>query len=112
MPSDITERLLSTLQAPYDRGNKPILPDELLYDDNGLRIWNEIIFTPEFYQTHDEIALFKRHGESIARLVSPGVTMVDIGAGLVIPLLAHKVTNPHEIEPCASCLEDNRYRLT
>ncbi|QPG94494.1 hypothetical protein C2857_006205 [Epichloe festucae Fl1] len=81
MPSDITERLLSTLQAPYDRGNKPILPDELLYDDNGLRIWNEIIFTPEFYQTHDEIALFKRHGESIARLVSPGVTMVDIGAG-------------------------------
>ncbi|KAG5982959.1 hypothetical protein E4U55_001059 [Claviceps digitariae] len=81
MSSDITERLLSALQAPYDYNNKPILPDELLYDDDGLPIWNDIISTPEFYQTHDEISLLKKHGDSIARLVSPGVTIVDIGAG-------------------------------
>ncbi|KAG6031871.1 hypothetical protein E4U41_007401 [Claviceps citrina] len=81
MSNNITERLLSTLRAPYDKKNKPTLPDELLYDDHGLSIWNEMIFTPEFYQTHDEIWLFKKHGESIASRVSPGVTIIDIGAG-------------------------------
>ncbi|KAG5946085.1 hypothetical protein E4U53_006632 [Claviceps sorghi] len=81
MSSDIAERLLSVLQAPYDYINKPTLPDELLYDDDGLSIWNDIISTPEFYQTHDEISLLKRHGESIASRVSSGVTIIDIGAG-------------------------------
>jgi len=81
MSSDVTERLLSALQAKYDNNNKPTLPDELLYDDDGLPIWNDIISTPEFYQTHDEILLLQKHGESIARCVSPGVTIIDIGAG-------------------------------
>ncbi|KAK2596679.1 hypothetical protein QQS21_006254 [Conoideocrella luteorostrata] len=81
MSSDVTERVLSTLQTPYDENCKPTLPDELLYDDVGLPIWNEIIFTPEFYQTHDEMGLFDTFGEDIARRVQPGVTMIDIGAG-------------------------------
>ncbi|KAG5985891.1 hypothetical protein E4U43_005814 [Claviceps pusilla] len=85
MSSDVTERLLSALQAPYDHNDKPALPDELLYDDDGLPIWNDIISTPEFYQTHDEISLLKKHGDWIARRVSPGVTLIDIGAGAKVP---------------------------
>ncbi|KAG6291374.1 hypothetical protein E4U46_001106 [Claviceps purpurea] len=81
MSSDVTERLLSVLQEPYDENNKPSLPDELLYDDGGLPIWNDIISVPEFYQTHDEISLLKKYGETITGLVAPGVTIVDIGAG-------------------------------
>jgi uncharacterized SAM-dependent methyltransferase len=83
MQSNLGDRLLSILQQPYDEHCKLTLPDELLYDDIGLPIWNEIIFTPEFYQTHDEIALFSRHGVDIARRVKSGVTIVDLGAGYV-----------------------------
>jgi uncharacterized SAM-dependent methyltransferase len=46
-----------------------------------LPIWNEIIFTPEFYQTHDEIALFDAHGRDIIKRLQPGVTMIDLGVG-------------------------------
>jgi uncharacterized SAM-dependent methyltransferase len=81
MHEDVGERLARTLTAVYGPNAKPTLPDELLYTDVGLPIWNEIIFTPEFYQTHDEIALFDAHGSDIVSRVRPGVTMIDLGVG-------------------------------
>lgn len=90
MSGDVGERLTQALKATYSSssGAKPTLPDELLYDDVGLPIWNEIIFTPEFYQTHDEIALFDANGPEIAARVQSGITIIDLGAGLV-PLDRH-----------------------
>ena len=81
MYGDVGERLTSALTAVYMPNAKPTLPDELLYDDVGLPIWNEIIFIPEFYQTHDEMNLFDIHGAEVAARVDPGVTMIDLGAG-------------------------------
>ena len=81
MVGDVKQRLEATFERPYDPDHPPTLPDELLYDDIGLPIWNEIIFTPEFYQTHDEIAIFDNNGADVAARVQPGVTMVDLGAG-------------------------------
>ncbi|KAM0480898.1 hypothetical protein ACHAPX_003786 [Trichoderma viride] len=78
---DVGERLSRVLTAVYGPSAKPTLPDELLYTDVGLPIWNEIIFTPEFYQTHDEIALFDAHGRDIIKRLQPGVTMIDLGVG-------------------------------
>jgi EasF-like predicted methyltransferase len=77
MYDDVAERLEQTLMASYSSTSKPTLPDELLYDDVGLPIWNQIIFTPEFYQTHDEIALFDKHGADVAARCQAGVTIVD-----------------------------------
>ncbi|KJZ68905.1 hypothetical protein HIM_11712 [Hirsutella minnesotensis 3608] len=81
MHIDLGGTLMRTVKAVHPLQAKPRLPDELLYDEIGLLIWNEIIFTPEFYQTHDEIALFKAHGLDIVAHVKPGVTIVDLGAG-------------------------------
>ncbi|KAF4965874.1 hypothetical protein FZEAL_10722 [Fusarium zealandicum] len=81
MYDDVANRLTETLRAAYSSSSKPALPDELLYDDVGLPIWNQIIFTSEFYQTHDEIALFDKHGADIATRVQAGVTVIDLGAG-------------------------------
>ncbi|KAI1017949.1 hypothetical protein LB504_004334 [Fusarium proliferatum] len=87
MYDGVGKRLQEALTAPYSPTSKPTLPDELLYDDVGLPIWNQIIFTPEFYQTHDEIALFDEHGADVAARCPAGVTIIDLGAGLVHPLL-------------------------
>ena len=81
MQNNIGDRLLRILSEDYDPDDKPALPDELLYDDVGLPIWNEIIFTPEFYQTHDEIALLDRNGSEIAARFKSGLTIIDLGAG-------------------------------
>lgn len=83
MVASVKHTLVEIFQTPYNNNSKPVLPDELLYDDLGLPIWNEIIFTPEFYQTHDEIAIFDQNGAEVAARVQPGVTMIDLGAGLV-----------------------------
>ena len=97
MYGDVGERLMQTLKATYSSDAKPTLPDELLYDDVGLPIWNEIIFTPEFYQTHDEIALFDANGADIAARVRSGITVIDLGAGLVLFTATH--TPPHSALP-------------
>jgi uncharacterized SAM-dependent methyltransferase len=78
---DAKERLICALKEELADGAKVTLPDELLYTDKGLFIWNEIIFIPEFYQTHDEIKLFQKHGAEIVRFVRDNVTMIDLGAG-------------------------------
>lgn len=83
--ADIKNKLHDVLRAPYNADNKPTLPDELLYDDIGLPLWNQIIFTPEFYQTFDEMRMFDENGAEIAGKMPHGVTMVDLGAGYVTP---------------------------
>ncbi|KAH7199906.1 histidine-specific methyltransferase [Fusarium oxysporum] len=96
MYDGIGKRLQEALTAPYSPTSKPTLPDELLYDDVGLPIWNQIIFTPEFYQTHDEIALFDKHGADVAARCPAGVTIIDLGAGLVHPLLPRTLPTLNE----------------
>ncbi|EGU80749.1 hypothetical protein FOXB_08789 [Fusarium oxysporum f. sp. conglutinans Fo5176] len=96
MYDGIGKRLQEALTAPYSPTSKPTLPDELLYDDVGLPIWNQIIFTPEFYQTHDEIALFDKHGADVAARCPAGVTIIDLGAGLVYPLLPRTLPTLNE----------------
>ncbi|PFH55763.1 hypothetical protein XA68_17655 [Ophiocordyceps unilateralis] len=81
MHGDVNARLLRALTATFPPRAMPALPDELLYDDVGLPIWNEIIFTPEFYQTHDEMSILDAHGADIVGRLKPGVTLVDLGAG-------------------------------
>ncbi len=75
------DRLEDTLAAIADSTDTPTLPDELLYDDKGLLIWNQIISIPEFYQTHDEIALFDLNSSEIIDEVPRNVTMIDLGSG-------------------------------
>jgi len=81
LQSTVHDALAAVLSKPYNPDEKRTLPDELLYDDVGLPIWNKIIFSPTFYQTHDEIALFKAHAAEIVNTLKSGVTMIDLGAG-------------------------------
>ena len=81
MIADVGELLIEVLAKPNDPEMPPTLPDELLYADGGLELWNTIIWQQEWYQTHDEIALFDAHGSDIVSRVLPGVTMIDLGAG-------------------------------
>ncbi|KAK1579758.1 histidine-specific methyltransferase [Colletotrichum navitas] len=80
---DLRRILFAAAQNPPNgHAATPTMPDELLYDDKGLAIWADIIFTPQFYQTRDEIVLFQRHSGELARDYIPDdATMIDLGAG-------------------------------
>ncbi|KAH8176838.1 histidine-specific methyltransferase, SAM-dependent domain-containing protein [Sarocladium implicatum] len=101
MYGDVGEQLAVVLKQAYDQKNKPTLPDELLYDDRGLFLWNEIIWSKEFYQTHDEIALFDAHADDIVSRIQPGVTMIDLGAG-----------DTRKVEHLLESFERNRVKAT
>ncbi|OAQ96187.1 hypothetical protein LLEC1_02264 [Akanthomyces lecanii] len=75
------DKLKDTLAAIAESRDMPTLPDELLYDDKGILIWNQIISIPEFYQTHDEIALFDLNSAEIISHVTKNVTIIDLGSG-------------------------------
>ncbi|KAF9876277.1 hypothetical protein CkaCkLH20_06220 [Colletotrichum karsti] len=87
LPSTILDNIRSAfakVAAGKDNNEEKyavVMPDELLYDDDGLDIWAEIIFTKGNYQTQDEINLFERYSPEIAEYMPNGTTMFDIGAG-------------------------------
>jgi hypothetical protein len=65
------------------QGERPSLPEEPLYDDEGLRIWSKVIYHPQYYQTQDEIDLLVQNGKEIASYIQPGTKLIDLGAGYV-----------------------------
>jgi EasF-like predicted methyltransferase len=91
MTSNIKQRFVDTMMSSGECERiVKTLPDEALYDDTGLPIWNDIIFTDEFYQTHDEIAIFEKHGVDVVNEVHRAIeackttrpiTIMDLGAG-------------------------------
>ncbi|KHO01710.1 ergot alkaloid biosynthetic protein B [Metarhizium album ARSEF 1941] len=91
----IRERLLAALRSTDKGGRKPKLPAEILYDDEGLKLWGDIVNSKDFYQAADEASLLRQNGEEIARLIrdSGAKEIVDIGAGHV-PRLPHGPSLP------------------
>ena len=72
------------------------LPDKYLYDDEGSRIFGEIMKAPEYYLARSELEIFKTHGEAIARTVNSDksgvLNIIELGAGngaKTIHLLEH-----------------------
>lgn len=75
------ERIQTSLFDAKRDGALPYLPEELVYEKEGLDIWSRIVYLPEYYQTHDEVELLKINGTKIATYITEGATLVDMGAG-------------------------------
>ncbi|KAM3500494.1 hypothetical protein MY11210_009513 [Beauveria gryllotalpidicola] len=82
------DKLKDTLTAIAESKDAPTLPDELLYDDVGLLMWNKIMSIPQFYQTHDETALFDLNSAELIRQLPRHVTIIDLGSGSMSRLLS------------------------
>ena len=54
---------------------------KFLYDALGSKLFEAICELPEYYPTRTEAAIVARHGADIARVVGPGATLIDLGAG-------------------------------
>jgi dimethylhistidine N-methyltransferase len=54
---------------------------KFFYDALGSRLFDAITELPEYYPTRTERAIFDAHAASMAALVGPGRTLIDLGAG-------------------------------
>jgi L-histidine N-alpha-methyltransferase len=54
---------------------------KFLYDALGSRLFEAITELPEYYPTRTEAAIFRSHGDAMARQIPKGATLIDLGAG-------------------------------
>jgi uncharacterized SAM-dependent methyltransferase len=65
---------------PADGGVKE-LPTLLLYDESGLRLFEQITYLDEYYLTGAEIEVLETYAVKIAERVRPGSIVVELGSG-------------------------------
>ena len=57
------------------------LPTLLLYDDQGLKLFEDITYLDEYYLTNAEIEVLANHAEQIADHVKAGSVVIELGSG-------------------------------
>jgi uncharacterized SAM-dependent methyltransferase len=58
------------------------IPTLVLYDDNGLEIFDKITYIPEYYLTNAEMDIFKEYSDEIVEnYIKDGTIIVELGVG-------------------------------
>ena len=75
----LKEDIISGLRKPA--GVEKTLPTMLLYSAEGLKIFEEITYLPEYYLTNTEISILEKSAASIAERLPDGGIVVELGSG-------------------------------
>lgn len=77
--------LLETLRTSLKGGSSgdapPTFPSLLLWDEKGLKLFEAITYSEEYYLTRSEIDVLEKYGEEIAKKIAPNTMMVELGSG-------------------------------
>ncbi|KAH7043215.1 C-type lectin protein [Macrophomina phaseolina] len=65
---------------PADGGEKT-LPTLLLYDEAGLRLFEQITYLDEYYLTNAEIEVLESYADQIAERIQSGSMVIELGSG-------------------------------
>lgn len=60
------------------------LPTMLLYNECGLKIFEDITYLDEYYLTNTEIGILSQHAASMAARIEDGGIIVELGSGYAI----------------------------
>ncbi|KAJ5288997.1 hypothetical protein N7478_002027 [Penicillium angulare] len=63
------------------RQEKPSLPNLLLWNEKGLRYFEQITYLTDYYLTNDEIEILRRSCQEIASHIPSGSMLVELGSG-------------------------------
>jgi len=66
-------------------GEERALPTLLLYDAQGLKLFEKITYLEEYYLTRTEIAILTKWSGEIAERIPDGGVLVELGSGSVSP---------------------------
>ena len=72
------------------KGQEKRMPTLLLYDERGLKLFEDITYLEEYYLTTAEIEVLEKHASNIAELVQAGSQIVELGSGYG-HLLSHRM---------------------
>ncbi|EMC94080.1 hypothetical protein BAUCODRAFT_36554 [Baudoinia panamericana UAMH 10762] len=74
----LTDDIHKGLHAPSGARS---LPGLLLWNDEGLRLFEEVTYESEYYLTNAEIALLEGHAQEIAKDIEAGSILLELGSG-------------------------------
>lgn len=75
--------LLDEIRAGLNprNGQEKRMPTMLLYDEQGLKLFEDVTYLDEYYVTNAEIEVLDTHAEDIARRINAGSQVVELGSG-------------------------------
>ena len=79
LESSLVDEIGSCLRQKEDF--ERTLPTLLLYDEIGLKLFEEITYLDEYYPTNAEIEVLTLHASSIAKEIQAGSLIVELGSG-------------------------------
>lgn len=80
--SELTNSLKDDILAGLQNGmGQKTLPTLLLYDERGLKIFEEITYSDEYYLTNTEISILEQYAENMAERIEDGGIVVELGSG-------------------------------
>ena len=68
------------------KGQEKRMPTLLLYDEQGLKLFEDITYLDEYYLTNAEIAVLEKDASEMASFVQAGSQIVELGSGYGHPL--------------------------
>ena len=83
------------------------IPPKYFYDVTGAALFDRICELPEYYPTRAELEILAEHGEAIAEMLGPDVTLVELGSGssLKTRLLLDRLHAPRAYVPVDICAD-------
>lgn len=67
-----------------ENGKSKTLPTLLLYDEKGLRLFEDITYLDEYYLTNKEIWLLEQYADRLAARIPNGSLLVELGSGFAM----------------------------
>lgn len=68
-------------------GEEKRLPTLLLYDEAGLKLFEQLTYLEQYYLTNAEIDVLEDSADSIAQRIQPGSIIVELGSGYGSPFI-------------------------
>ena len=62
-------------------GEEKQLPTLLLYNEEGLKLFEDITYLDEYYVTNAEIEVLTNHASEIASRIPSGTMVIELGSG-------------------------------
>lgn len=82
---NIGQSMVKEIYNHLDPGNgkRRTFPTVLLYDAEGLRLFEEITYLADYYLTGEEIQVLQMHAKAIAEQMPDNTQLVELGSGCV-----------------------------
>ncbi|KAL8832636.1 MAG: hypothetical protein Q9191_000152 [Dirinaria sp. TL-2023a] len=77
----LLETLRTSLAGGPSGDSPPTFPSLLLWDANGLKLFEAITYSDEYYLTQSEIHVLEKYGKEMAKKIAPNTMMVELGSG-------------------------------